>query len=327
MYSIMKKNSIALFLIFIVIFSIKHNTTSSLNENDFFLYEIVDCGYYLEIGQNKKIAEGYLFANSYYPSGTIVNSTIGYIAPNGVSFNTWIENIHSVVFLSIDWFDFKAPYDSYYTLFNTYKLIEDFSNIYLIDFTLFDIYPFIDPNYNVFLSSPSELVLEINEIIQKWSVYQTDISFSYNYTENENILFYESWIGGKIDGNFGSALTGGKNYESDITFGNNYLFTVKKDTGIIQGYGRRGWVKGTINDLNVKISISCEYKLLDYELPNYSFGNYYNFLANNNLAIIIAIPSSVVLLIVSILLGFYLRKKRLLKNQSDSGSYLPKGSS
>lgn len=285
----------------------------SLKEDDFFIYKITNGGYYLEIGKNKKIVDGFKFGPYTYPSETKVNSTIGSIESHGVTVINWIGNFSSYVFLSIGWFDSFAIYYSYYTLYHTYEMIENFGNGYVIDLTLFNIKPFTNPKYNGYLASPETLGGDISNFFDEWSYWYPDIECSYNHSEKNSVVFFESWVGGEVHSLFGEMINGGTNYRTDIAFGNNFHFTINKETGIVYGFGRQGWVEGTINNNTVKICMTCEYELEGYDLPDYAFGEYHNFLANNNLALFIAIPSSVVLLSASILLGFYLRKKKISK--------------
>jgi len=55
-------------------------------------------------------------------------------------------------------------------------------------------------------------------------------------------------------------------YDNNITFGNNMQFSISQSSGIINGFKKQGWVKGKINNTNVKVSIKIEYALNNFFL-------------------------------------------------------------
>ncbi len=302
------------YLIFIVLFIQSSLVFTPLNAElivgDCFNYNIVSAGYYLEIGENKTIIDGFLFHDEIYPIDTTLNATVRTIESHGVGFKIMVFNRTSYPFLSGNWFDVLAVEYSYYALYNTLEMVEDFSRGFWVDLTLFQIRPFVDPRYSVYLDSPEALGEDIIHKFHARSWQYQDIEYSYDYTIADEMLYFESWIGGKIDDEFGWILDGRDNMPMDIKFGNNYHFAVDRESGIVHGFGRRGWVNGEINNTSVKVSMTCEYELDGYNLPKYEFGNFRNFLVGNTGLIIgiivpaILIPSGVIFVII------YRRKKK-----------------
>ncbi|MCF2142869.1 MAG: hypothetical protein K9W42_04140 [Candidatus Heimdallarchaeota archaeon] len=85
-------------------------------------------------------------------------------------------------------------------------------------------------------------------------------------------------------------MTGDSDYKSNIAFGNNLAFTINKTSGLIYGFGQRGWVRGSIDDKKVKTSMNIKYEIMGYNLPAYKLGRFRDFTKNNRLAAIL-VPS------------------------------------
>ena len=313
------KKRITLFFILSLFFSLVlpiPNEVSSLEDGAHYTYIIKNAGYYLEIGANKKTVDGYLFGPYIYPRETRVNSTIASIDFNGVTVVNWVENLSSYVFLSIDWFDYFAVFNSYYTLYHTFNMVRKFGNGFVIDLTLFNIQPYVDLVFNSYPFSSETLGEDICDFFGEWSYWYPTIECSYNYSEENDITYFESWVGGEVDSFFGLMFGNEFNFQSDISFGNNFHFAIDKTTGIVHGFGRQGWVEGIINDLSVKVSLVCEYVLKDYELPSYQFGEFRNYLSppDNYIIPIIAVPTSIIVVSFSVLIIFYSKKNRKVVN-------------
>ncbi len=131
--------------------------------------------------------------------------------------------------------------------------------------------PSLNPAVNSYLLSPESLGEDIESNFKNNSLYP-DVDCSY-FTSTENgIVFFESWLGGKIDTQFGELINDGSNYPTSIEFGTSFHYKIDASTGVTLGLGQRGWAKGTINNTSVRASMEIEYILQGNELPEYEFG-------------------------------------------------------
>ncbi|MHA1557813.1 MAG: choice-of-anchor S family protein, partial [Candidatus Heimdallarchaeota archaeon] len=201
------------------------------------------------------------------------------MSPSGINFRFWLGEQSSNSFFSIDWLDYKGLRFSYYTLYYTYEMIENFANGYKVDLTFYTIYPYINPYYSDYLTDSEIFGNDLSTLFNPIFNVNRDIEYSYVYEESsDGIVYFESWVGGEIDSTFGNSINGKESYDTDIEFGNNFHYVADKNSGIVYGLGRQGWIKGTINDIEVKVSMSCEYQLKNYKISNYQFGNYRDFI-------------------------------------------------
>lgn len=294
-----------LFFLFLIL--IPNSINASLNVNDSFIYEITKAGYYAKFGDNATLIKDYRFGSLECPIGTKVNATVEEAEPVGgdVKFIFYVENRSRIAFITANWLDISAVALSFSILYNAYETVKDFDAIHhLTILVLYRIRPFIHPDFNDYLNSPETLGDDIDSFFSKWHYRYPDIEVQYDYSEVEGILYFESWVGGKVNGQFGEIITGKSDYLSEISFGNNFHFAVNKDSGVVQGFGQQGWVKGTIDDKAFKFSSKIEYELEGYNLPKYQFGTFKDFTKTVNLAAIlipsISIPLIVVALIIAI---------------------------
>jgi len=288
---------------------------SSLNEGNFFLYEIKDAGYYAKLNEHEIEFTDYRLGSQTGPIGLIVNATVEDIETTGNTFfRFWINNRSSIAYFTAEWFDLSAILTSYRILYYVYEMVENFNEISIAELVLYQIRPFIHPDYNDYLQMPEKLGSEICSFFSVWLYRYPDIICTYDYSENDNILCFESWIGGKINNQFGKILTNVIDYPSDISFGNQFQFAVNKETGIVQGFGQRGWVEGTIDDQIVKVSMKIEYELKNYSLAKYKFGEFKDFTKNSSIAVILIPSICIPLLVISSILIISKIKKSYRKN-------------
>ncbi|MBN1328497.1 MAG: hypothetical protein JXA54_03385 [Candidatus Heimdallarchaeota archaeon] len=299
-------------LTFLILLSLSFNnfqeSHSFIQVNDSFIYTIDESAYYAEIGSDKTLFQGYKFGYLELPVGVKVNATITDIDYGDVSFIFQASNLTRYEYLSVNWFDIFILDSSYTTLFCTYNLIRNADMALLAEWYLFTIHPYVNSTFNDYFNSLETLGEDICSFFNQ-TLYPT-IDCSYATSEESGILFFESWVGGKIEGSFGKKLTGHDNYPTDISFGNNMHFAIDKETGIVQGFGKRGWVKGTINNEKVKVSMEFEYVLENYAMNDYQFGNYKDF-TMNNLPLILSTSIGIPLLIgISLVTVFIIRRRR-----------------
>ncbi|MBN1328114.1 MAG: hypothetical protein JXA54_01460 [Candidatus Heimdallarchaeota archaeon] len=310
------------FLIILIFFIINLNISlygnNAISYNDFYIYQITSAHHYLDIGENKVTNQNFLFGVNKYPIGVKVNSTIDYITSYGIMFRHWIENYSRICFLTSNWFNVLIFDYSFITLYYTYLMVKDFGNGFWIDLTLYQILLYVDPQFNSYLQNPQSLGGEIENFFYSDYFNYPDINWKYSYSVDQKLLYFESWFGGKVNDFFGKIITNDVDYPTDISFGNSLHFAIHQESGNVYGFGRRGWVEGTINNTNVKVCMSCEYEIEGYDLTDYAIGSYHNYFKNNKSMIILStvLPGSVILIVGTILLITFKRKKALPKNHT-----------
>ncbi|MBN1330668.1 MAG: hypothetical protein JXA54_14435 [Candidatus Heimdallarchaeota archaeon] len=287
-----------------------YSINAEINVNNSFIYKITSAGHYFNIGDFLTTKEGFGLKN--YTVGTKVNAIVDYIVSNGVGYKFWVDDEYWIGFVSFNKLNSWGVDFSYMTLYLVYQTIANKEFTYLIDLAIYHIYPYFDPMSNSYITEPNQLAIDISNIFKNYPNIEC-----LNHTNViDNVVYFESWVGGEINLNFGYAINDKENYPSDISFGNNFHFAINQLSGIVYGFGTRGWVEGVINGTNVKVSMSCEYVLEGYDLPDYSFGSFHNFLRNNKLIISLStvLPGSVILIVGTIILVTFKRKKIVTGN-------------
>jgi len=280
--------------------------------NDSFIFEITDTNLYVEIGENKYKKEGFLFSGDYYSDHTLVNATIDYFYNGGIMFEFYIDNSSSFGYVSPNWLDILGISYSYYTLYYTYLMVENWGNGFWLDLTLYQIKPNIDPLLTDYFSNLDSLGLDICDFFDKYWYKYPEIESDYRFTESNGIYYFESWVGGKIDNAmFGKDITDGTDFPTDIKFGNSMHFAVNKNTGLMLGFGRRGWVKGEINDQPVISSMACEYVLEGFDFPKYQLGTM-KYFGKVNIYFVVLLPVSIVAVLIPITI-YFVRERKLNK--------------
>lgn len=289
-------------------FTFPIRTKSALTNGESFIYEIADANYYAEIGSDKRSFEGYRSGGYTHPIGTSVNATVEDAEGDGdVLFRFWINGNNSIEFISANWFDIFGVYLSYTTLSYTFLMIENINAIYMLDLAYFQFHPYIHLVYNNYINSLDTLGEEIRYFFSRWFYLYPDIECMYEYSEVDGLIQFESWVGGNIEAQFGSIITAGSNLPTDISFGDSYHFAVDNETGVVIGWGQRGWVKGKINGKAVKVSMEWEYELEGYDLQPYQLGEMKEFGAGNPY-LAIFLPITVVVVIIPVIIYFAKKK-------------------
>lgn len=301
-------------LILLIILINSFNNVSSIEVEDNYTYKITHAKISVKIGENSFYLKGVKVGGTIFPPGTITSSVISNIDQGSIDYNTTIGSNTLINYLASNWISNWDDFRMVYTLKRVYEMVDDWRNYALLSLFFFKITPYIHPcSYNW-------------ETIQN---LETTLNSKYNHTEifpkvdayfkkelSEDVVFIESWIGGNIDGLYGEYFDISSNYNSNITFGNNFHISFINSTGIVQGLGYRGWVKGIIKDLPIKASIEYQFTLLDYNLPDYSFGIYHSFLTRPELMLIVTLPTSVILITLGTFLGIFYYRKRLTKKSN-----------
>jgi len=319
----MKREIKVLFTVFVVLFAslptLLPAPSSALTSDDFFIYELTAASLYTEIDVNSNYYEGYYNSGEFYPLGTKINATIDSISDNSIYFRFYIENSNVANgFISSDWFDNYGLENAFTTLAYTYRMFEDYEERYLFTTCTFRFHPYIYMPSCAYLNDPNSLGNAISNTVDDWFYGEHDIECLFTFSESNGILYFESWIGGKVDRYFGENLGASNNYPSDISFGNNLHLAVNTSSSVVCGWGQRGWVKGKIHEKNVKVAMEWEHVLDGYVFPDYEFGNM-RYFGNVNLYLAILIPISIPLIFMPVIIYFVRNHKinKLLKAQAE----------
>ena len=316
----MKRGITALLLVLVVLFAgfipSSSSPTSALSEDDSFIYEVTDANVFVEIGENNYQKDGYVFGGLHFPETTKVYTTIDSIQDSGITFTFNINATDSTLFIFADstWIDGLGLGYSYYTLYYTYLMVEHWGNGFWLDLTLYQIRPYIDPESSVYLNDLDAFGSAICRFFEKWSALYPDIECEYRFSESNGLYYFESWVGGKINALFGEKITDRVDFPTNIRFGNGMHFAVNKTSGLVHGFGRRGWIKGEINNQQVKSSMSCEYALEGFDLPDYQLGSM-RYFSEVNLYLVVLLPISIVAILTPVIVYVYRKRKfdKLLK--------------
>ncbi len=311
----MRHLSKILILIIIIQFSTSddYNTLAELNVGDSFIYEITKANHSFEFGGLKFANDGYAFGSQNLPVSSLVNVTVDYFSGGGVMFRLNANNTSRVAFISTDWLDFFGLCYSYNILYHIYEIFFNYHHGYLLDLYLYQILPYLKPAYNSYLLSPETLGEDIESSFKNNYLYP-DIECSYFTSTKNGEVYFESWIGGKIDTQFGSIVNevdDRDNYPTDVEFGINFHYCIDNNTGIVLGVGRRGWVEGQIDEIEVKASMDIEYELQGYDFPKYRYGN--EDFSMFFYLLIILIPTISIIYLLSVTIALVIRKSRINK--------------
>jgi len=285
-------------LLLIIRIDVVKSVPANLVLGESFIYEITSVGLYAEVGENTTIDKNFHFSANEYPEGTKINATVNEISSNGgVGFKFYIGDRSQIGYSTANWFDVLAAEYSYLTLYWTFEIVRDYNRISFLDLIIYQTRPYVNPLYNDYLESPESLGEEINSLFTPWSNNYPGIEYSYEHSEKDGKMLFESWVGGEVNDSFGNIVNGRDDYPSEISFGNSFHVAIDKETGIIHGFGRRGWVKGVINNKFVKVSIDVQYELEGYRMAKYHLGKFSNFAPG--LDFVIAVSTIITLFIVS----------------------------
>ena len=313
----MKRGCKALLLILVVSVTtiyFPNSSTMAFDDGDSFIYEITAASLYASIGENSNQNEGYYSGGEYHPTGTKVNATIVDHTVLTADFWFYIGDSYSVAHLSSGWLNRFGLELTYITLYYSFLMVENYNAINMFDLLTFKFHPIIYLNYCSYLTNPNSFRSAIDQLVDDWFYGEREIEYLTTLTEINGIIYFESWIGGKIDENFGVNIGASNDYSTDIKFGNNYRIAVNSTTGLVLGWGQRGWVKGRINEKQVRMSMEWQYELDGYAFPDYQFGEM-KYFRDVNYYLIIFLPAISLGILIPVVIYFYNKHKfdKLLK--------------
>lgn len=313
-YLNLKISFLVVFLLFSTLQYNSHYQKSALSVGDSFIYEIIESDFYIEIGSEVRSRNGYLFVSQVHPLGTRINATVEDVDIGDADYRFWVDGndtVTSVAHISSHWLDVFGVDLSYRTLYYVCLAAENINALFWLDLAYFRIHPYFDLVFNDYLHSPDTLGEDIHYFFGRWFYLYPNIECLYDYSLENGIIHFESWVGGKIDAPFRSIIDAGTNLPTDISFGDSYQFSVDNETGVVVGWGQRGWVKGKINGTSVKASMELHYELEGYDSPPYQLGEMKEF-SEGNPDLVFYIVLSVLAVTVPIIV--YILRKKSIKN-------------
>ncbi|MHA1126896.1 MAG: choice-of-anchor S family protein [Candidatus Heimdallarchaeota archaeon] len=306
-----RKYFILLILPLIVSLTIPHQYCQGLIEvGDVLQFKILHSKITATVGSNTVTEKGFqFFGATQYHQRTSVDVLVNWIG-DGINVNYSIGDDDSHMWgYSENWYEYLIPNSVFYTCRKTNSLVknwvfEDFSKG-----NYFFLPPYIYPSFDAwafFSNYKTSLEAELANFEQ--------LGYPLNYDvisqETDESIYFESWVGGENSHLFGKVFGASSDFNSMVDFGNQFQIQFSKTTGLVEGFRRRGWVSGTINDLSVIISLDYHYEAKGYSLPRFSVGRYIDFFPKTYLYALI--PSVVVLIGVA---SFFIVKYRKKKNK------------
>ncbi len=309
----MKKKAIFLLVIILLNLLLPINITenSAVNIGDTYTYEISKARIYAIVGENSYSSDGFEFSAKNYPPGTLVSCEITDYIDGDIELVCSIDNRTQISYSVSNWVHIILDYYMIYTTTKAYELAQSWLDILLLELFFFGIRPYIHPttySYEFF----NTLAEVFNSTYKSYSTIYPNFECDFNIQSSNNLVYIESWLGGKIKGSCGEIFGFNDDVPTNINFGNNFHIAFMNETGLVQGMGYRGWVKGKINETSVKVSIEYQYELHNYNLPDFIFGIYY-YDFNSNYYYLFLLP----VIIIGGAIGFivYRRKKKKVGNE------------
>ena len=309
------KRIVCLILVLVVINQSFINTqfvSADLAEGDEFVFEIKKANHYFEIGSFKSVTEGFYFGRQNLSENSLINARVDSIGPARVRYSFSVDNITRLSFVTFNWLDYFGPHYGYNILYHIFNIFNDPYYGVTLNSYIYKIKPYINPEVTNYLLTPESLGEDLRDSFHDNYKYP-DIECKYNTNTENDIVYFESWIGGKLDTNFGKIINDEQDYPTSIKFDTNFHYKIDRNTGMTLGLGQRGWVKGTINNTFVKASMELEYVLQGQTLSGYSYGRYRDF--SNKIYLYILIPTICSVIIITIVVSLLLRRKK--KNKLD----------
>jgi hypothetical protein len=245
---------------------------AQLAAGDELSYKITKAKVDNSIDDNEVSKNGFRFNGKNYPSGTRCLLTINFV--DVAIYGDITIGVDNQTFSYLgDWFINTIPHFMIYTTSVTNKLVENWNYINFSAGVVFNLYPYIQPTQSN-LEFFSEITDDFITYFESISTQYPNLNFQYLLKEKSNQIYYESWIGGEINGLLGSALSLFPNYQANTSISNHFHITVDKSSGLIKGFGYKGSVKGILNNQTVSTFIEFAYKIGGYCFPNYQLGPY-----------------------------------------------------
>lgn len=281
---------------------------SELSVGDVYSYKMMNSKIYLASGSNFISAKGFRFKGTNYPSKTKADFSVNYVG-GGINGNFTIGTESLLIGYLEDWYTALVPFYMRYTSIIVYRSIYLWSMHNFSNGLFFNIYPYINPtaeNHEFFENLGENFLSDFATVSQDYP----GLEYNYRYFEKDNIVYFESWLGGEISGVYGPAIGYYYDYLAEVEFGNNFHIAFDKVSGLVTGFGFRGWTNGVLNGQDVKVSLEYQYQLVGYRLPRYTFGTYKDFLPSIGLIVSsVLVPIIIIAVCVPVIVKY--RRKKL----------------
>ncbi|MHA1434759.1 MAG: choice-of-anchor S family protein [Candidatus Heimdallarchaeota archaeon] len=284
---------------------------AQIEVGDVLQYKILHSKITASVGTNTVTEKGFKFYGTNYPQRTSVDILVNIIG-EGINLNYSIgdDDSHMWGFSEI-WYEYEVPSAVKYTSLLTCSLVTNWEFHDFSKGNYFYLPPYIYRSFDswaFFSSYKTSLEADLANFQQLG--YPLD--YAVISQETDETIYFESWFGGEDCTTFGDVFGYNPDFSSMVSFGNQFQFQFSKSTGLVEGYRKRGWVSGTINDLSVKISLDYHYEAKGYSLPRFSVGKYVDFFPKTYLYSLI--PIGVILIGVASFFIVKYRKKKKIRN-------------
>ncbi|NPE09131.1 MAG: hypothetical protein GNW80_12675 [Asgard group archaeon] len=290
-------------------FSETFSVHSQLSVGDVSTYKITNSKIYLASGSNFVSAKGFRFKGTNYPSKTKVDFSVNYVG-GGINGNFTIGNESFFIGYLENWYTTLVPFFMRYTSIIVYRSVYLWSMHNFTNGLYFNIYPYINPtaeNHEFFENLGEDFLSAFESVSQDYP----GLEYNYRYSEKNNIVYFESWLGGEISGVYGPAIGYSFDYLAEVEFGNNFHIAFDKVSGLVTGFGFRGWTMGVLNDQAVKVSLEYQYQLVGYRLPRYTLGTYKDYLSSIGLIVSsVLIPTIIIAVSIPVIVKYRKKKKQ-----------------
>ena len=268
-------------------------------------YKITQARINAKIGINSFHQKGFEVGNILYKVGTIATCKITKNDEGSLDYNITVGDQKLINYLVSNWIILWDDYYAIYTTIKTFELIEDWRNIAGFGLFFFRVLPYVHQDYY-----NSGVVNEFEEALNsRYNKTETlpKVQTQLRKEVNDDLILFESWVGGEVEGTIGEQFEATHNYDSEFTFGNNFHILYENTSGIVQGMGYRGWIEGIIDNKSVKVAIEYQFELVEgNSLPKYQLGENKNF---RTTIITIAIVIPITMLTFGIITLAVIRKK------------------
>ena len=276
-----------------------------MTAGDILHYKITKAQANIAIGLNKTSVKGFNFNGINFPINTKCQFKINYI-DTGLNGEIAVGSESSSFGFLEDWYVNLLPFYHKYVSAITNELVFNWFYYNFTNGLLFKIYPYFHPTTSN-LAFFSELDDSLNSFYSGINNQFPYISFNSLLDESPTSLYFETYVGGELDGIFGDALGLSKEIISNVTFGNHFHIKLNPSSGIVEGFGFKGWVDGIMSDQLVSVFMDYAYKLVCSWIPNYQLG------PKSYLGLIICIPVVFVISGIAASLIVVKKKKKHLK--------------
>jgi len=266
----LNKINLILGIAVLILIQINPLFTKEINESQTITYRITKSRIKAQIKEQIIKTNNYQFDYQSFSEGTKVVTDID-ISDMGVSCKFTRREAERTIAYTFDMYKLSLPRLVERTYRMTYNLFLNSTSNSLDKGYDLEIYPYIDPSQTTW-----DFFENFGESTQNYFLYYQNqgynVNFQYvSYTKEDN-FYFECWSGGEINGEYGLGSTISYSTQCNIIYDNHYKIIINKVTGIVQGSGIKGRVKGSLLDKEINVEVDYQFKKTGFYLKSYLFG-------------------------------------------------------